>query len=67
MFLLITKKEVLEYLDTLSSIELEDVFKNFIEYTDNIELEDEICSLQVRIDELEEHIECLKYSGGYYE
>lgn len=62
-----TSNQVLAYLETLSSVELEEVFKNFVEYRENSILEEKVCYLEMKVEELEEYIDCLKYSDGYYE
>lgn len=57
------KDQVLKYLSSLSSKELEEIFSEFVEYTNNYILEDRICSLECKIDELEE--ELYFRNGGY--
>lgn len=61
------KEQVLEYLESLTAKELEEVFKNFVEYTENCILEEKVCYLEMKVDELQEYIDCMKYSDGYYE
>lgn len=58
------KDQVFKYLSDLSSEELEEFFSQFVEYTKNYILEDHICSLQCKVDELEEELEYFR-NGGY--
>ena len=62
-----TVSAVNTYLNSLSSQELENLFMQFVEYKTNYELENQVCLLEGRIEELEEEINCLRNGENYYE
>lgn len=65
---MITRDQVIEYLNSLNQSDLESVFQEYVEYTNNYILEDTICSLENKVDELTSEIEYLRdYKNGYYE
>lgn len=39
----------------------------FVEYRTNYELENQVCLLEAKIEELEEEIDCLRNGENYYE
>lgn len=59
-------QQVLDYLQQLSSQELEDVFKEFVEYRENWLLEEVVMKYEMRIEELEEEVEILRNGNAYY-
>lgn len=62
-----SKNQVLEYLEGLTAKELEEVFKNFVEYRDNTVLEEEVLKLEVQVEELQDVIaNCNSNSRDYY-
>lgn len=58
---------IITYLNSLSSVELERFFSQFVEYRMNTELENQICLLEAKVEELQEEVDCLRYSENYYE
>lgn len=65
---MITRDQVVEYLNSLNQSDLESIFQEYVEYTNNYILEDTICSLENKVDELTSEIEYLRdYKNGYYE
>lgn len=65
---MITRDQVIEYLNNLNQSDLESIFQECVEYTNNYILEDTIYSLENKIDELTSEIEYLRdYKNGYYE
>ena len=65
---MITRDQVVEYLNSLNQSDLESIFQEFVEYTNNYILEDTIYSLENKVDELTSEIEYLRdYKNGYYE
>ena len=62
-----TVSAVNTYLNSLSSQELENLFMQFVEYKTNCELENQVCLLEARIEELKEEIDCLRNGENYYE
>lgn len=65
---MITRDQVIEYLNTISSSDLESIFQECVEYTNNYLLEDKIMELESKIEALEEEVDFLRnYKDGYYE
>ena len=65
---MITRDQVIEYLNSLNQSDLESIFQEYVEYTNNYILEDTIYSLENKVDELTSEIEYLRdYKNGYYE
>ena len=62
-----TVSAVNTYLNSLSSQELENLFMEFVEYRTNYELENQVCLLEAKIEELEEEIDCFRNGENYYE
>lgn len=61
------KQQVLQYLESLTSKELEEVFQNFVEYRENTILEEKVMQLEIQVEELQERLDCINYRDNYYE
>lgn len=63
------ERDVINYLSGLEAKELESIFKQFVEYTENEKLEERISTLEYEIDALENDVEALRdeidYIRGY--
>lgn len=62
-----SNNQVLEYLEGLSSKELEEVFKQFVEYRENTVLEEEVLKLEVLVEDLKYELDCINNRTSYYE